>query len=107
MVVDAGKDLARQNVGLGGSSNHWLQEKTESRGGGIRVRKEFPPQHNVGFVIQYNQHVGFIFLSSYFFYLRKKKEMVTLQRRARSADPKANCDEAPTCHNRKSNRSET
>lgn len=30
-------------------------------GGGIRARKEFPPQHDVGFVIQYNQCVFFSF----------------------------------------------
>lgn len=54
-MVDPGEDLARQNGGLCGSSNHWLQLKTESQGGGTRVKKEFPPQHDVGFVIQYNQ----------------------------------------------------
>lgn len=35
------------------------KRRQKPSGGGIRVRKEFPPQHDVGFVIQYNQHVGF------------------------------------------------
>lgn len=38
------------------------KRRQKAGGGGIRVRKEFPPQHDVGFVIQYNQHVGFFFL---------------------------------------------
>lgn len=77
-MVDPGEDLARQNGGLCGSSNHWLQLKTESQGGGTRVKKEFPPQHDVGFVIQYNQ-MFFFFLNSFFFLSRKKLEVILLQ----------------------------
>lgn len=106
VVVDPGEDLARQNGGLCGSSNHWLQLKTESQGEARGWRRNF--HRSMMLVLWFNTIEWYFFFLILFFFscLERNWKWFSCngERHWRGALLWA---EAPTCHSRERSNSKT